>query len=376
MSFSLIGCTLLATFSKENGALLPVLLLAVEWSVLNDKQSRLAPLNTIWKTVFLWVPSGLLTAYMASRLITGFTSRPFTPIGRLLTESRIIFDYLYHLFIPQMYSRGLYTENFPISTSLFNPATTLASIIGIFILIWIARYFRKSVPFLTLAITFFFVGHILESTILPLELYFEHRNYLPSFFLFLPLVQAISCSRLKKPTSVSIASGWLILLIIFAWQRASLWGNPNELATMWANNNPYSKRAQVTVANSLMDTGQPKIAVRILERANANIPNDFGLFLHLVIFKCLQQKLTAEEIELTTLTLSKIPYDLRAFYIIENLVDNSLAGLCLGISEDQVAEFLITLSNNPQTRGNTKALVQLDYLLGKVYAHQKKALGP
>ena len=31
------------------------------------------------------------------------------------------------------------------------------------------------------AVLFFLAGHILESSIFPLELIFEHRNYLPSF---------------------------------------------------------------------------------------------------------------------------------------------------------------------------------------------------
>lgn len=46
-------------------------------------------------------------------------------------------------------------------------------------------------PLVSLAILFFFLNHGVESTIYPLELVFEHRNYLPSFFLFLPLAHAM-----------------------------------------------------------------------------------------------------------------------------------------------------------------------------------------
>ncbi|WDP86597.1 MAG: hypothetical protein HUN05_16935 [Desulfobacter sp.] len=37
------------------------------------------------------------------------------------------------------------------------------------------------------ALLFFFLNHMVESTILDLELVFEHRNYIPSMFFFLPL---------------------------------------------------------------------------------------------------------------------------------------------------------------------------------------------
>jgi tetratricopeptide (TPR) repeat protein len=42
----------------------------------------------------------------------------------------------------------------------------------------------------SLAVLFFFLNHIIESTIIDLELIFEHRNYLPSLFLFVP----VACS--------------------------------------------------------------------------------------------------------------------------------------------------------------------------------------
>jgi tetratricopeptide (TPR) repeat protein len=42
-------------------------------------------------------------------------------------------------------------------------------------------------PVIAMAILFFFLNHLVESTVIPLELIFEHRNYLPSMFLFLPI---------------------------------------------------------------------------------------------------------------------------------------------------------------------------------------------
>jgi tetratricopeptide (TPR) repeat protein len=42
-------------------------------------------------------------------------------------------------------------------------------------------------PFFSFAILFFFLNHLVESSFFGLELVFEHRNYLPSLFLFVPV---------------------------------------------------------------------------------------------------------------------------------------------------------------------------------------------
>jgi tetratricopeptide (TPR) repeat protein len=65
---------------------------------------------------------------------------------------------------------------------------------------------------------FYFLNHAVESSIIPLELIFEHRNYLPSFFLFSPLI-AILIDILKEysfenkiiKTALTTLAGFLIL---------------------------------------------------------------------------------------------------------------------------------------------------------------------
>jgi tetratricopeptide (TPR) repeat protein len=75
----------------------------------------------------------------------------------------------------------------PLSTGLLEPWTTLPSILIILGLIGLGVWQMRRRPLLSYAILFFFLNHAVESTILSLELVFEHRNYLPSMFLFVPL---------------------------------------------------------------------------------------------------------------------------------------------------------------------------------------------
>jgi tetratricopeptide (TPR) repeat protein len=101
-----------------------------------------------------------------------------------------------------------------ISTSLVKPWTTLPSMILVFALIGFALAQVKKRPILSFSILFFFLNHIIESSIIGLEIIFEHRNYLPSLFLFLPpavwFVERLNHNREKNRRKY----GLLLFLII------------------------------------------------------------------------------------------------------------------------------------------------------------------
>ena len=78
-------------------------------------------------------------------------------------------------------------HDIPISTSLLHPWTTLPAIGIIIALIMGGFYLLRKRPLIGFAVIFFFMNHVIESTIIPLELVYEHRNYLPSMFLFVPI---------------------------------------------------------------------------------------------------------------------------------------------------------------------------------------------
>lgn len=379
MSFAVIGCTVLAVFSKENGALLPILILTVEWSVLQNAKASLAPLNRVWKTLFLWLPLCSLLSYTVVGLATGkiadsYASRSFTLIGRVLTECRIIFDYLYQLFIPQMYTRGLFHRDILSSENLFSPPSTFAAVIGIIFLLGLGFYVRKRMPFITLAIIFFFAGHSLESSVFPLELYFEHRNYLPAFFLFLPLAQlAVSCPA-KKSVSITMTVAWLAVLAFFTLQRASLWGHPNQLALLWANNNPISQRAQRNAAITLEGSDQPYLAMAVLRRAAKNMPDNLTIRLHVFVLTCIHARVnsvTLDQIK-QALSGSKNPNGYATYKLLESLVEFGLAGTCNGVSREELVSILKAVASNPAAQKSHKTRYRLDHLLGIVYANQRR----
>ena len=189
------GCFLSFLFglaAKENAILLPIALVLVEATFFQD----LSQLKT--KKIFFWVMAGggvlvivigsifFLRENPLSIIMEGYENRFFSPIQRLMTEPRILVYYLSQIFYP-VPTRLSIEHNVLISTSLLNPWTTLPSIGLVLSMIVLGLWQIRKMPILSFAILFFFIHHSIESTVLDLEPVFEHRNYLPSLFLFLPV---------------------------------------------------------------------------------------------------------------------------------------------------------------------------------------------
>ncbi len=292
MSLGVGGGTLLGVLSKGNGALIPLFTLLLEALILTPACGRPAGRAwRFWSALFLWLPAGLVLAYLASHAFRGFDTpiafRSFTLGERLLTESRILWDYLRLLWLPRPYTTGLFNDAYPLSTSLFHPWTTLVAVTGLAGLGAIAFAVRRRFPVLAFGIGFFLAGHLLESTVIPLELYFEHRNYTPALFLFWPLSMALVCARkISLPVKTVLAVGAMALLAVFTALRADLWGRPDEQAHLWAELNPASPRAQTQAAIHDNRRGNHVAAIARLEPLLEAHPDSAQAALTLLSARC------------------------------------------------------------------------------------------
>jgi tetratricopeptide (TPR) repeat protein len=128
---------------------------------------------------------------------------------------------------------------------------------------------------LSLAILFVRTGHLLEPTTGSRELYFEHRNYLPAVFLFVPVAAGLLTlqNRIKLALIAFIAVAISGSYAMATWQAASLWGNEAQLMLVWAEANPRSPRAQTSAAQTWMRMGHPERAFALLEHASRQMPD-------------------------------------------------------------------------------------------------------
>ncbi|MGM3386086.1 tetratricopeptide repeat protein [Stutzerimonas stutzeri] len=283
MSMATALGTLLATFSKENGALLPLLILVIEFCLPKDGKPAWQ-----WRAALLWLPSISLLVLLARYVNLSdapWPSRNFNQIERLMTEARIVCEYLLHIFAPRIEGNGLYQDGFTISKGLLTPSSTSLAIIFLSTLLVFAFALRKKAPLITLAILFFFAAHLMESTIVGLELYFEHRNHLAALFLFLPIAYyCIILSKRIEPLPI-VAVVILAIMTSMTWLRASLWSNNDNLELYWAQNATDSPRAINRLVTFYISNGQHKQAEQYLATQSERLPHSSLLTTRLLLQK-------------------------------------------------------------------------------------------
>ena len=237
--FLLLGCFLAYLFalgSKENTIVLPAALVLIE--ILFFQNLSVPRTRRIWLRgsiaggILLILMGALIfsSGYLVS-IINGYHLRPFTLSERLLTEPRVVVFYLSQIFyaVP---SRLSIEHDVQMSTSLFQPWSTLPAILAIFLMIALGFLLIRKQPMVSLAILFFFLNHVIESSIIPLELIFEHRNYLPSMFLFLPIAYGIvSMIEHYKQKNLALSR----VLVIFSALLLVCFGSSTHIRNMaWA----------------------------------------------------------------------------------------------------------------------------------------------
>ncbi len=380
MTLCLTTGTILATFSKANGALLPLMTGMLEVTILQSRGKLQPPrqarqLWAIWRWVFLWIPTLMLAAWLLWRIPqsaqTALDYRPFTLEQRILTQPRILFEYLGLLFFPRPYTNGLFNDAFPYSADLLHPWTTLPALLGILGLIFTAWKLRKRFPVVAFAILFFFSGHFLESTVLPLELYFEHRNYVPALFLFWPVAIGL-CSEhlLAKPFRTGIALVLIAFLALFTGMRAGLWGNAGHQAYLWARFNPDSARAQTYAAQHDIGRRRYSSAVERLEKIGKRQPDSVQVVLNLISAKCAMGKLSGEDIERAAeaLTTSKRGRTVLMAWTKSILRAYGGKNSCQGIDYVTLNRLLDAAAQNRQFR-TAGGKQDIDYLRGLAALH-------
>ncbi len=249
--------TLAATLSKENGALLVWLIPVVEVSLFRGVwkgEQRPALQRVAWMALLLPLLLLCLVFIVSPEWITGrYNGRSFTLEERVLTQLRLLWRYLEWIVLPNITSMGFFHDDIPPSRSLFSPATTALSLAGWLVLATGAFLLRRSQPLLLFAVLFFLVAHAMESTVLPLEMVFEHRNYLPSAGVCLWLAALLfELSRrllwLRLPILLSAVLGVLTVQLFL---RTQVWSDSLLLARVTATNHPDSPRSNFFYGNAL-----------------------------------------------------------------------------------------------------------------------------
>jgi len=251
MLAGLLLFTPLAVLSKENGALLPLLMLVMEVTLFGFHAEKTSARRFLagFYVLSVAIPAVIASGYLAMHTewwLAGYKTRDFTLTERVMTEARVVWFYIGQIMLPSTAQMGLYHDDIAISRGWFQPASTALAMAGLIALLALAFIARKKAPIISFGVLFFLAGHALESTIWPLEIAHEHRNYLPMygilltlfFYLLYPL-KYIDNLRLRQMVAV-------LLIGLFAFNtfaRAGKWANPQSLFQAEVEHHPGSALA-------------------------------------------------------------------------------------------------------------------------------------
>ncbi len=362
---------LLAILSKENGILLVAYILVIEFFWLRPSNITVPKHFNYWFAPVVTLPFLFIIYYLGSYVYhsdTSFIFRDFTLTERLLTESRILFDYIYQILIPDMSHSSLFHDDYIKSKNIFSPWTTLASLIGIVSLIFLSFYKRNKHPVLAFSVMWFFAGHLLESTVIPLELYFEHRNYLPMYGIIFAIVWSIQV--LWEQTKLIIIFP-LIIISLFSFmvlQNSTLWGKPLELVTNWYNNHPNSLRT-----NEFYATIHHKYQLPIKESHQYDEESQF--IAPSILFKlsraCQNNILDIEKLSLAFSILSKSRIHPSSATSLVAFLDSWKIGKCDNLNISDIEEFLLKLSKQKNVRDSSVFISNIYFQLALIYKHKR-----
>lgn len=272
----------LGVLAKEPGIMLVCYVLALESTLLRASLPTPPGRWGLWRLVFVGLPLLAVAAYflvISTRIDELYLQRDFDMPERVMTEFRVLMEYLYNIVVPSLSNTGPYRDDYLVSRGLFEPATTVVSMLAVLGLVITAWWRRRANPLLSFAILWFFLAHVLESTILPIELYFEHRNYLPMFGLIFAAsywVLARAPDRVRPAVLVGVA-----LFVAFegaiAHVSSVVWGNDAKQAAIWAHEHPNSSRTRFGVVTFwALHRDFDKVA-RLIEEYRRERPDDASM---------------------------------------------------------------------------------------------------
>jgi tetratricopeptide (TPR) repeat protein len=267
------GCVttaVLAFGTKEISATLPLFVILYEWYFFQE-------LSVQWIKRNFFILGGVFLLFIVialvyldfdpvARILRGYRVRDFTPMQRVLTEFRVVVFYISLLLWPNP-SRLNLDHDFALSYSLLNPATTLISITTIMALMAFACLIARKEPLLSFGIIWFFGNLIIESSIIGLELVFEHRNYLPTMFVILAIV-SLAFRYLKHVLPAAIALS-LVGALFCGWtfERNKVWADEITLYRDSAAKSPAKARSHNNLGAALSRQNRVKEAIEKFQTA-------------------------------------------------------------------------------------------------------------
>ena len=256
-----LACWLLASLSKENGIILPVFIFLIEVCCFDYLLPKIKSSSSLKFSIpVLALIIGLVGfAAVEHAGLLDYSSREFTLSERLITQPPVVMDYIRQTLLPSHANTGLYNDDYIVNETFWNPETGIGTgILVLAIILSLTALFTGKLQIPAFGLLFFIAGHSLESTIFPLEIYFSHRNYLPSVGLCITTIVGVwllARSRISFRVGTVLVASYFSFLTFQSWQTAQAWSSRTSMIVNGFLQHPGSVRANLDMTQLLADQG-------------------------------------------------------------------------------------------------------------------------
>lgn len=360
-----------AVLSKESGLLIILYIGVLEVYLRHYDRFRSPPQ---WLNVALWsgiLSFGVLFAFHV--LNSSYSIRSFGMFERMLIQGQILFEYLRLILLPDLTYMSLYHDGF--EHDLQSKLKLAPLFWGVHVaIIASALFVRRKWPLLTFGVLWFYLGHVIESTIIPLELMFEHRNYLPSVGPL--LIVAVGLTAIYR--RLELESEWvrrllvitpILLLAICLAYRAAIWGDSYSMFSKWAYYKQDSARAQYAMIQQLDKAGLVEPAHAKAKDAAAKF-NLLGFHIYAWRLSCKGENIESPSAFPTEDQLQNMTHSSEIAYELEILLREWRGGRCLppGFTSQEIDDFIQDVFNLKSLKHKDRYRAQLLELVAKHYS--------
>lgn len=304
----------------------------------------------------------------------GYQMREYNLVERLLTQVHVLWLYIHQILLPNIDNMSLYWDHFEITRSI-NASTGLLISCYVAAILW-AITKRSSQSVFCIGILFFFASHLLESTIFPLELVFEHRNYLALYGIVLLFVWSgfILSKRLnnKKLALLTVAMV-LIPLSLQTRFRSLEWSDHMVVTGLAAMRTPESLRANDAYIISLLDKNLMSNALQHIDKMLGTSERKSNYLLRKLYIKTSMQDTEGFDYTLLKQTLSKEKLGAMELNSLANIQDYTYQNSSSQPSTQKLEELfhIVVNSDNLQLRSAAQAML-VDRYTDLLWRNDKK----
>jgi tetratricopeptide (TPR) repeat protein len=218
----------------------------------------------------------------------------------------------------------------------------------------------------------FFVSHVLESTIIPLEIAHEHRNYLATVGILMAVVYLLDwgSQRLGHEKLWIIYPILVMLFVGTTWLRATQWADYNSLARYNAYHHPNSARAQAMLSSLLYTQGEYKEAMVAIRRAAILAPEEPAYKINMQVLAMRLGESLDPQVQVETLRLLAKKPSTPLTQISLDYVGNCIVADCSRLQVPMEAWLRTAIDSIP--RSSVRSFYY--YLLGRTLIAQNKIL--